>query len=374
MKEMKPENYREQMSLPGRRKMRKYKKRLLAGILAFALAVGSAGCAKDDKEVKKDIKSQLAQSVSGLDTLYETEEKSVLQDETALPAGNGTSDWTAIALTFSGKADSKAQAAYLERLEAYVRKAYEQSGGLSKVKATEYHRIALTMLALGGDPEKVKGASGEKINLVADGIWNFTNGDPRIQGANGLCYALLVLDAGDYKNPKQPFLRRKLIDELLKYQKKSGGFCIDNSLDPEVDMTAMAVQALAPYYKEDRCKQEKLDVQKMKKSIDKAVEWIAGKETDDAEFIYDKTASSESISQVILALCALGRDPGKDERFTKKNATLLDALAKFRREDGMYMHEADEEEGSAMATYQAMIALEAVQKLRTEKKWIFDFK
>lgn len=38
------------------------------------------------------------------------------------------------------------------------------------------------------------------------------------------------------------------------------------------------------------------------------------------------------------------------------------------------MHEKADEEGSAMATYQAMIALEAVQKLRTEKKWIFDFK
>lgn len=354
--------------------MKKYGKRLLAGILAFALAVGSAGCAKDDKEVKKDIKSQLAQSVSGLDTFYETEEKSVLQDEMVLPAGNGTSDWTAVALTFSGKADSKAQASYLKRLQAYVEKAYEQSGSLSKVKATEYHRIALTMLALGGDPRKVKSTAGKTIDLVADGTWNFTNGDPGIQGANGLSYALLMLDAGDYRNPKQPALRKKLINELLKYQKKSGGFCIDNSLDPEVDMTAMAVQALAPYYKEEKCKQEKLDAQKIKKSIDKAMEWIAGKETDDAEFLYDKTASSESISQVILALCALGRDPGKDKTFTKKNTTLLDALAKFRREDGMYMHETDEEEGSAMATYQAMIALEAVQRLRTEKKWIFDFK
>ena len=38
------------------------------------------------------------------------------------------------------------------------------------------------------------------------------------------------------------------------------------------------------------------------------------------------------------------------------------------------LHEKADEEGSAMATYQAMIALEAVQKLRTEKKWIFDFK
>ena len=245
---------------------------------------------------------------------------------------------------------------------------------LSKVKATEYHRIALTMLALDGNPEKVKNASGKVIDLVADGTWNFTKGDPGIQGANGLCYALLMLDAGDYNNPKKPELRKKFITELLEYQKESGGFCIDNSLDPEVDITAMAVQALAPYYKEDKCKKEKLDAQKMKESIDAAVKWLAAQESDDAEFLYDNIASSESISQVILALCALERDPGKDETFTKKESTLLDALAKFRKEDGIYMHEKADEEGSAMATYQAMIALEAVQKLRTEKKWIFDFK
>lgn len=261
----------------------------------------------------------------------------------------------------------------MNRLQKYVEKAYERGRGLSKVKATEYHRIALTMLALDGNPEKVKNASEKVIDLVADGTWNFTKAI-RESRAQGLCYALLMLDAGDYNNPKKPELRKKFITELLEYQKESGGFCIDNSLDPEVDITAMAVQALAPYYKEDKCKKEKLDAQKMKESIDAAVKWLAAQESDDAEFLYDNIASSESISQVILALCALERDPEKDETFTKKESTLLDALAKFRKEDGIYMHEKADEEGSAMATYQAMIALEAVQKLRTEKKWIFDFK
>ena len=40
--------------------MRNYGKRLLAGILAFTLAVGSAGCAREEKQVKKDLKSQIA--------------------------------------------------------------------------------------------------------------------------------------------------------------------------------------------------------------------------------------------------------------------------------------------------------------------------
>ena len=214
------------------------------------------------------------------------------------------------------------------------------------------------MLALDGNPEKVKNASGKVIESCCGRNLEFYERRSGNPGRKWDCAdALLMLDAGDHNNPKQPELRKKFITELLEYQKESGGFCIDNSLDPEVDITAMAVQALAPYYKEDKCKKEKLDAQKMKESIDAAVKWLAAQESDDAEFLYDNIASSESISQVILALCALERDPGKDETFTKKESTLLDALAKFRKEDGIYMHEKADEEGSAMATYQAMKSL-----------------
>lgn len=83
----------------------------------------------------------------------------------------------------------------------------------------------------------------------------------------------------------------------------------------------MAVQALAPYYKEDKCKKEKLDAQKMKESIDAAVKWLAAQESDDAEFLYDNIASSESISQVILALCALERDPKRMRHLRKRKHT-----------------------------------------------------
>ena len=84
------------------------------------------------------------------------------------------------------------------------------------------------MLALDGNPEKVKNASGKVIDLVADGTWNFTKGDPGIQGANGLCYALLMLDAGDYNNPKQPELRNNRASGVSKrkwwflYRQQSG--------------------------------------------------------------------------------------------------------------------------------------------------------
>lgn len=349
--------------------MKKYGKRVLAALLVFVLALGMVGCTKEEK---KDQKSQIEESAKSLSEAYGSEKDSVLLDASVLPAGDGGSDWTAIALAFSGTAKKEEEQAYLKRLEDYVAKTYKQSGTLSKVKATEYHRIALTMLALSGNPEKVKTSDGV-INLVADGTWNFTGGSPGLQGANGLCYGLLLLDAGNYTNSRKPDLRKDMITELLTYQKKSGGFCIDNSLDPEVDITAMAIQALAPYRNEEMCKRANVDAGKLKKSIDAALSWLAGKETEKAEFLYDGTASSESISQVILALCAMGKDPKSDSTFTKKDTTLLDALSYFRTGNGMYLHEKTDEEESIMATYQALIAMEAVQKEQTEKRWIYDF-
>ena len=227
------------------------------------------------------------------------------------------------------------------------------------------------MLALDANPEKVKNASGKVIDLVADGPWNFTKGDPGIQGANGLCYALLMLDAGDYNNPKKPELRKKFITELLEYQKESGGFCIDNSLDPEVDITAMAVQALAPYYKEDKCKKEKLDAQKMKESIDAAVKWLASLESDDAEFLYYNFASSESISQVILALSTYGIDCNKDARFQKKEKGLYDNLMEYYKKDGSFSHLLDGD-SDPMATDQAFCAMAAYSRFLNGKTSFFD--
>ncbi|MDO5590581.1 MAG: hypothetical protein Q4F98_05935 [Lachnospiraceae bacterium] len=329
--------------------MKKYWKRLVAVVLTIALVMGSIGCAKEEKE-----------------------KKTPFFDASALSAGDNTSDWIAMALALSKNANEKAMHSYAKRLERYVVNMYEREGGLSKVKATEYHRIALTLLALGKDPRKIK-AKGKKIDLVADGTWKFNGGDPGLQGANGLCYALILLEAGDYEAPENETFRKKLVEELLEYQKESGGFCIDNSLDPSVDMTAMAIQALAPYYEEEKCKAIELDPKEMKECIDVAMEWLQEKESEDAGFVTKDGESSEAISQVILAMCALGKNPKVDKTFTKGKTTLLTSLDTYRREDGMYMHDKADGEASDMATYQAMIALEAVEKLRTDKKCIFDF-
>ena len=63
-------------------------------------------------------------------------------------AGNGC-DWFAIAAGRYGIADDPA--AYLENIEKYITQKYKTQDKLDAVKATEWHRIALAVLACGGD-------------------------------------------------------------------------------------------------------------------------------------------------------------------------------------------------------------------------------
>ncbi len=331
--------------------MKKIWNRISACILIATVVLSGAACAGSNQKTTKNqpLATQIRQSAESL--------KEELKEDT-LEAGSQTADWTAMVLTFAGEKDEKK---YLTELETYIAKQYKKQGCLSKVKATEYHRSALTILTLGGDPADVS-AKGEDVNLIADGTWNFPGGSPGLQGSNGLIYALLMLDSKDYET-EQPDLREQYISELLTYQKDSGAFCIDNSLSGDIDITAMALQALAPYQEQENAGT----------AVRKALDWLKSQMTARGTFQSSDGESAESSAQVILALCALGKDPDKDEQFIKNDQTLLDGLEEFRMKDGMYMHETSDDKENIMATYQSLLALEAVQTLKTEHRWIFDF-
>lgn len=308
---------------------------------------------------EKDLSGMIQTTAQSLQQSFGSKERNLLFDEEILPAGSSTSDWIAMVLAFSGEKDAYAE--YLENLEAYVVEQYKEQGYLDDVKATEYHRIVLTMLALGGEPTQIQ-AVDKKIDLVADGTWNFYGGSPGEQGTNGLIYALLTLDAKAYQTEKEEF-RQSLINEILEVQDEEGGFRLSASFGADIDITAMALQALAPY-------QEQTTV---KEATDKALNWLSGKLSENATYIAHDSETVESIAQTILALCALGIDPAEDERFIKEGQTLLDSMNRFRLEDGTYKHEINDEVSNTVATYQSLLALEAAWKLRTDGTWIFDF-
>lgn len=281
-----------------------------------------------------------------------------LLTEDAFPAGSSVSDWTALAMARAGIADD--YAGYLARLQAYVERQYAENGGLHAVKATEYHRIALTAAALGGDPAAF-GAKpdGTAIDLVAEGTYNWQGDDLGGQGLNGWIFALLTMDAVGAEVPADArYSRQDMLDAIVSAQLPEGGFSLGGGA-MDVDITAMALQALAPYQ------------QQYPEVIDAALNALSAAQTVTGGFESWGAQSSESCAQVILALTALNIDPTADERFQKNQRNVVEALMDFRLSDGGFAHEKDGPL-DAMACEQAMQALTAMELRQQGEGRFFD--
>lgn len=269
-----------------------------------------------------------------------------LLTEDVFPAGSSVSDWTALAMARVGVADD--YAGYLARLQAYVERQYAENGGLHAVKATEYHRIALTAAALGGDPAAFgTKPDGTAIDLVAEGAYNWQGDDLGGQGLNGWIFALLTVDAVGAEVPADArYSRQDMLDAIVSAQLPDGGFSLGGSA-MDVDITAMALQALAPYREQ------------YQEVIDAALNALSAVQTVTGGFESWGAQSSESCAQVILALTALDIDPTTDERFQKNQRSVVAALMDFRLSDGGFAHQLDGQL-DAMACEQAMQALTAM--------------
>ena len=282
-----------------------------------------------------------------------------LLTEDAFPAGSSVSDWTALALARAGIADD--YAGYLARLQAYVERQYAENGSLHAVKATEYHRIALTVAALGGDPASFGTKSdGTAIDLIAEGTYNWQGEDGLGgQGLNGWIFALLTMDAVGAEAPADArYSRQDMLDAIVSAQLPDGGFALGGSA-MDVDITAMALQALAPYQAQ------------YPEVIDAALNALSAAQTVNGGYESWGTENGESCAQVILALCALDIDPTADERFQKNQRNVVEALMDFRLSDGGFAHEKGGQL-DAMACEQAMQALTAMELRQQGEGRFFD--
>ena len=328
----------------------------MAGAAALVLALTLCVTAFGETRAYSDMAASIAAA--------EKAQMGVAQDaplltEEKLPAGSSVSDWTALAMARAGIADD--YAGYLARLQAYVERQYAENGGLHAVKATEYHRIALTAAALGGDPAAF-GAKpdGTAIDLVAEGTYNW-QGEEDLggQGLNGWIFALLTMDAVGAEVPADArYSRQDMLDAIVSAQLPDGGFSLGGGA-MDVDITAMALQALAPYQ------------QQYPEVIDAALNALSAAQTVTGGFESWGAQSSESCAQVILALTALNIDPTADERFQKNQRNVVEALMDFRLSDGGFAHEKDGPL-DAMACEQAMQALTAMELRQQGEGRFFD--
>ena len=188
----------------------------------------------------------------------------------------------------------------------------------------------------------------------------------RIQGLNGPIWALIALDCHSYDIPQcaeggEQTTREGLVAEILTSQCSDGGWTLAGDT-ADVDMTAMALTALAPY-KDDA---------EVKAAVDAALTYLSDAQQADGGFMSWGAANSESCAQVIVALTALGIDPTSDERFIKEGGTVLDALCAFACEGGGFRHSSDQAEPDGMATEQGFYALAAYDRFRQGKTRLFD--
>ena len=218
---------------------------LLLGLLCLTALLPAHGRAADAADVRAIADGIVAWKKADNGS---TADGFLLNDAFLALAGTTPGDWYPIGLSRLGVEDR--YDAYLAVLRDQVEERYRQPGALSAAKATEWHRIALAVLAAGGDPTSFgTDGDGQPIDLIADGTYNRGRQTSLgRQGINGWIWGLIALDSMRYELPDDAFYTREdILLEILCRQLADGGFALSGSAaDP--DITAMAVQALAPYY------------------------------------------------------------------------------------------------------------------------------
>lgn len=257
------------------------------------------------------------------------------------------SEWEAIGLAKAGK--NVPPAYYKNYFLTHVK---EQVVDANRKKITDIERLVLAAGAIGLDAKNINGTN--LVELIYNNV-NWPNGldSMTAQGNNGPIFALIALDSGSFSVPNDArWTREKLIHHLLNVQNNDGSWSLDDkATTPSYDITAMALIALAPYQSDE----------KVKKAVDRAVAFLA-KEQGESGGYYDSFnggISSETTSQVIIGLTAVGIDP-TGSQFTKKQGNLLDHLLSFRTKDGAFEH-VQGDGSNEMATEQALQALVAYE-------------
>ncbi len=258
-------------------------------------------------------------------------------------------EWMVIGLARSGR---PVPAGYYDNVVEYVKAKADANERLHRAKVTDNARVILALTAIGKDVTNVGGH-----NLLK-GLDNMAY--VQTQGINGPIFTLIALDSHNYPTMGD-VTREKLIQVILDAQLNDGGWDLSaDKADP--DMTAMAIQALAPYYKTNET---------VKAAVDKALEALSALQRSDGGFGSWGTVNSESCDQVIVALTALGIDPTTDSRFIKNGLTVLDALAGFYVTGGGFRHTAGGDL-DGMATEQGYYALAAYYRFVNTQTRLYD--
>lgn len=316
--------------------MTRIKTRMLSLLLALALVLGTPAAA-----LAAVTEETLA------DTIADTA-RFLYQTVPAPQVGSVGGEWTVLGLARSGyDLPEEYYRDYYAGVEDYVR---ERGGVLHDKKYTEYSRLIVALAALGKDARDVAGYDLTKpLGDYGKTVW---------QGINGPIWALIALDCRDYPMPENPetgtqATRQMYLEDILARQLPGGGWNLTgkSSAGPDPDVTGMALQALAKYQ----------DQPAVKEAVDKALACMSQAQSGDGGFTYGGVSNSESVVQMMVALCELGISL-EDPRFVKNGNTLLDNLMTYYEPGSGFRHTDGGEGSDLMATEQGLYGLVAVRR------------
>lgn len=281
----------------------------------------------------------------------------LLQTHNDLGFGSVYGEWEVIALSQNKNLSNIQKENYLTNLNEYLDTI--NSSQLSKYISTDNSRLVLALTSLNINAENYNGKN--YVKPLAD--FDFV----KWQGINGPTWALIALDSNNYDiskytEYKNQTTRQKLIDYIISLQLKDGGFSLFEDTS-DIDATAMAVTSLAPYYNTNK---------DAKETIDKAIKFLSDIQKDNGGYALSGQETSESISQVIVALTSLKINPQIDSRFIKNGKSCVDALLKYyNKSESMFSHNLGSN-SDLMATEQAYLALVSVKRLEDNKSPLYN--
>lgn len=271
--------------------------------------------------------------------------------------GTSAGEWTVISLARGEyyTADNAYFTGYYNRIIDYVNDkaaSVNAGGALHKNKSTENARVIMALSSIGKDATSVG-----DWNLIAP----FNDFDwIKKQGINGPIFALIALDTNDYET-EDTTIRQQCIDYILDAQFEDGGWALSGSTaDP--DITAMALQALAPYKSQSN----------VATAAEEAFATLSTIQNSDGKYASWGTVNVESCAQVIVACTAWGINPDTDSRFVKNNKSVIDAvLAHYSEEEAAFEHVIGSG-ANDIATDQACYALVAYNRFMKGKTSLYD--
>ena len=235
-------------------------RRLFAIFLAFVIFAGTAIPVNTAQASQPDWETAMNRALDWIHT-------------TAAPNYYAGAEWAILALARSGRvsADDLWIGAWLASLE-----------DIQLRRKTDYQRVTIALTSLGFDASDFKGRDfTEPYRIFVPNAQRHAMN----RAINTDIYALIALDTKPYDGEREQF-----IQSLLDSQRANGTWGLLPSLPAsalDLDVTAMAVQALAPYYHSNPA---------VAAAVDTALRWLRRQ----------AFPNPEGTAQMITALTALG--------------------------------------------------------------------